>query len=188
MVARSHTHRHSLLPAYEVGMLSFSRLFSHKYDWPLQTVVLSPSLNLNQQQTVLPACEPHNGPLPRVRACFSCPSKTLGEPDLSKALRDEHTGGRALLSPHLPPCSSEEEGTREDPLSDHQCVYFNSPSTQDASLEEGADKPAERAEKEQQQKQHVVDWRGGPAITRQEQLGTSLLSSPLLFIIWKHPS
>lgn len=77
---------------------------------------------------------------------------------------------------------------RKDPLSDYQCAYFDSPSTQDASLEEGADRPAEGIEKEQQQKQHIVDWRGSPAITRHEQLRTSLLSSPPLFIIWKHPS
>lgn len=141
MVARSHTHRCSL-PTYEVGMLFFSRFFSHKHDWPLKTgfesfTEFKPAANYPARLWTL------QQPCPVRQGLFFLSIQSSGGTWSSKALPVEHTG-RALLSSHLPPCSSEEAGMRQDPLSDHQCVYFDSPSTQDASLEEGADRSPER--------------------------------------------
>lgn len=48
-------------------------------------------------------------------------------------------------------------------------------STQDPPVEEGAERKAENAEKEQ--KQHSADQRGGPGVTQREHWGAPLLPS-----------
>lgn len=55
------------------------RFFSHKYDWPLNTVVLNPcSMNLKQQQSMLFTCESPKCPPLHARACFAHLRKALG--------------------------------------------------------------------------------------------------------------
>lgn len=164
----------------------FSADFSVTNMIGLLKLVLSPSLNLNQQQTILPACEPYSSPVRCVRACFSCPSKALGEPDLRRPFLSS-TQEERCCHPTSRPAPLRRRGwdrthfliTSVYILIHHQLKMLLWRKEQTGHLREGADRSAERAEKEQQQKQHVLVWRGGPAITQQKQLGTSFLSRSL---------